>query len=649
MKKTNPNEEIRLTRSEVKRIEKAFTDPEFHKYWDEYIDEITDPEGRKEREEYILEQEKHNDLPPNTRLVRPEALLCMKTYTRRLLNNQGKKKYVDQKLFINICTSVHMDPPISQDVVQNGQKVQSWSLPYTLSKPRATKDNKGEVAMAVDVIFNTKCKEPIHREEFKKMLCDTAIEGVNTYLKEYTEKASLSYKVLSKMKYKGGIPELILMKKKPGEGQSALSENLKTENHLPEVMREIYGEKEKAKAKLEDPEPEVVDVDVTAEEAIKKQKRSRKRIKAYKEKPRYTVTESHVSDIGECFEGPTSELLPKNVKKLPKSLIIKIELPGVRSTKNAKLELQEKRLKFEYMENYILDIALPYYVNDRTAKAKYNKDQEVLTLEVDLDKGKNTTKKEPEVVDLTGIKKGEKEKPLETEEIVIPGLFNIYKPAGSTKPKEQEENKIDIKYKEEVQEDIPLPIQEPKDNSKALITEVEQPIIKKEVTEEVKEEEVDYKAAAIVESRYDFRQFGEFIILTYKVPGYKKETVTYKLTNNEMLLEVYDPSLKAIQRTCVTLFLPIVLNGSTIDYLVDFISIKLKKADSSKTWESLGYQISQLTEIEEKSQEESPPTLPAEEVEASQNKSAREEVEQRSIKTKTQYVHLKSSMIFSIY
>jgi hypothetical protein len=640
MKKPNPGEEMYLTHNEVKKLERALKDPEFQKYWNEYIDEITDPEGRKEREEYILEQEKHNDLPPNTRLVRPEALLCMKTYTRRLLNNQGARKYIDQKLFINICTTQYMDPPSSQDVVQNGQKVQSWSLPYTLSKPRATKDNKGEVAMSIDIIFNTKCKGSIHFGEFKKMLCDTAIEGVNTYLKEYNEKASQNYKVLSKMKYKGGVPEFILMKKQPGEGQSALSENLKAENHLPEVMREIYGEK--AKPKVEEPEPEVPDVDVTAAEAIKKQKKSKKRIKAYKEKPKYTITESHVSDFGECFEGPTSELLPKKVKKLPKSLTIKIELPGVRSTKNAKLELQEKRLKFEYMENYILDIALPYYVNDGTAKAKYNKDQETLTLEVDLDKAKNTMKREPEVADLTGIKKEEKEEPLETEEIVIPGLFNIYKPAET---KKQEENKIDIKYKQEVQEELPLKVQEPKDNSKALIIEVEQPVVKKE---EVKEEVVNYKTASIVEGKYDFRQFGEFVVLTYKVQGYNKETVTYKLTSNEMLLEVYDPSLKAVQRTCVTLFLPIVLTGSIIDYLVDFISIKLKKADASKVWESLGYQISQLTEIEEKPQEKLPPTLP-EKVEEPQNESAREEAEQRPSKTATQYVHLKSSMIFSIY
>eukprot|EP00826_Nyctotherus_ovalis_P016698 TRINITY_DN14849_c0_g2_i8.p1 TRINITY_DN14849_c0_g2~~TRINITY_DN14849_c0_g2_i8.p1 ORF type:complete len:651 (+),score=215.94 TRINITY_DN14849_c0_g2_i8:144-2096(+) len=648
-KKLTPNDDIQFTQEEFRRLKRAMENPEFYKHLEEYVNEVTDPAGRKEREEYMLEQEKRNDLPPNTRLVRPEAMLCMKTYTRRLLNSQGVRKYVDGKLFINVCTSPYMDPPASQDAIQNGQKVQSWSLPYTLSKPRLAKDNKGGTAMAIDIIFNTKCKASIHHEGFKKMLCDTAIDGVNTYLKEYTEKASQNYKVLQKMKYKGGVPELILLKKHREEGQSALSENLKAENHLPEVMREIYGEKEKTQAKTEE-EPEAPDVDITAAEAIQQQKKAKKkRIKAYKEKPKYTITESHVSDLGECFEGPTSELLPKTVKKIPQTLVIRIELPGVRSTKNAKLELQEKRLKFEYLENYILDIPLPYYVNDGSARAKYNKDRETLTVEVDVDKSRSALKKEPEIVDLTDIKKeNAKEEPLEVEEIVIPSLFNIYKSSEPPKPKDAkvktEESKVEVKFREERSEDVPVSPQEPKENTKPLITEVEGNEVKREVKKEVNEEVVDYKNAPTIEGKYDFRQFGEFVVLTYKVQGYKKETATYKLTTNEMLLEVFDPMLKAKQRTCVTLFAPVVLSGSSIDFLVDFISIKLKKADSSKVWESLGYEISQLTEVEEP-QEESPPPAAAE----PQEEDEAEEVEQKVERVPTQYVHLKSPMIFSIY
>ena len=241
-----------------------------------------------------MNTEKHNDLPPNTHLVRPESLMCVKTYTRRLFSTQGPRKYIDQKLFINICTSKFMEPPIKTDVIHEGQKMQNWSLPYTLSKPRATKDNKGDIAMSVDIIFNTKCRTSAQFPEFRKMLCDTALDAVNRYLKEYTEKASQNYKLLSKMKYKGGTPEFILMKKRPTEGQSALSENLKSENHLPKEIKDLYNQQNKQKDQKDDDEAEAPDVDVTAEEAIKQQKKSKKkmRIKAHNEAPK--IGRAHV-------------------------------------------------------------------------------------------------------------------------------------------------------------------------------------------------------------------------------------------------------------------------------------------------------------------------------------------------------------------
>eukprot|EP01022_Parablepharisma_sp_SALTPOND_P015577 TRINITY_DN2214_c1_g1_i1.p1 TRINITY_DN2214_c1_g1~~TRINITY_DN2214_c1_g1_i1.p1 ORF type:complete len:741 (-),score=129.72 TRINITY_DN2214_c1_g1_i1:2848-5070(-) len=671
-KKIDANDEVYLTRTEVKKIERALKDPEFHKYWAEYLDELTDPAGRKEREEYMLEQEKQNDLPPNTHLVRPETLLCLKTYTRRLLSGQGPRKYVDQKLFINICISPHMEPPGKVDVVQNGQKMQSWSLPYTLSKPRPTKDNKGEVCMAVDIIFNTKCKVSIRFDEFKKMLCDTAIDAVNTFLKEYNEKASQNYKLLKKLKYKGGVPEFILMKKRPAEGTSALSENLKTDSHMPQLMKELYDTKEKTKAQTKEKEDkgEELDVDVTATEAVKEQKKARKkrRIKAYNEAPKYTITESHLADIGECFNGPVNDLNEKAMRKAPKGLVIRIELPGVRSTKNAKLELQEKRLKFQYLENYILDVPLPYYVKEGSAKAKYDKDKEVLRLEVEVDRTKSQPRKEEKqetgIVDLTNLKKtqNKEEEQVEVEKIEIPSLFNIYKPPTNEQKKEKnEEPKVEIKYKTEPEEEPELntagEVKEISEKPKTLITEVEKSEKPKAEQPKPEEQPVDYKAAPKVEGKYDFKQLGEFIILTYKVKGYQKETVTHKITNNEMLLEVYDPGLKAIQRTCVTLFLPVVAKESHVDLLLDFICVKLKKADSSKVWESLGYQISQLTEIPEKPKEppqpESPvkePSKPAE-PEDRQNKmeQAEDALEQRQKRTAIQYVHLQSPMIFSIY
>jgi len=689
-KKINGKDDITLTRAEVKRIEKALKDPEFHKYWKDYLDELTDPAGRKEREDYMLEQQKSNDLPPNTILVRPEALMCLKTYTRRILSGQNAKKYVDQKLFINVCTSPHMDPPEQVEVMHNGQKMQNWSLPYTLSKPRAGKDSKGEICMTVDIIFNTKCKASTRFEEFKKMLCDTAIDAVNTYMKEYNEKASQNYKLLKKMKYKGGEPEFILMKKRDKtEGKSALSENLKTDSHLPQAIKEIYDVKDKSQTKekeKKDEEPEI-DVDVSAQEAIKEQHKKKRRIKAHNEEPKYTITESRPIDYGECFDGPSLDTNGMPQKKIPQSLIIRIELPGVRTTKNAKLEIQEKRLKFAYLENYILDTALPYYVNEKAAKAKYDKDKEVLIIEVEVDKTKHKEKSEEKseqnsIVDLTNIGKNAKntekkqEETVEVEKIEIPSLFNIYKPPTTTNPEKQNTKNNDkkpedalpeIKYKSEPEpEFLPNTNENKENNNKTLITEVKDLPEKEKNEPKLQEMPVDVMSVQKIEGKYDFKQLGEFVILTYKIKGYKKDTVTHILNNNEILLEVFDPNLKAIQRTCVTLRNPIVAEQSTFDLLVDFICIKLKKADPSKTWDQLGYNISQLAEPIKKPEEikkEENKNLEIIKKDESQNIEKKAEIEDRQEnlekienqlemkekKINFQYVNLQSPMIFNIY
>ncbi|MDR3582201.1 MAG: hypothetical protein P4L67_02915 [Candidatus Pacebacteria bacterium] len=700
-KKTHPNEEIYLTPQEVHKFKKALTDPEFQKYWDEYLKELTDPAGRKEREEFMLEQAKKNDLPPNTELVRPDALFCFKTYTRRLLTNQGAKKYIDQKLFVNVCTSGFIDPPDKMEVMNNGVKMYNWSVPYTLSKPRATRDNKEEVCMAIDIIFNSKCAGLSRFEEFKKMMCDTAIEGINTFFKEYHEKASQNYKLLKKLQYKGGVPEFILAKKRPDAGKSALSENLKTENHLPQSVKEIYDGQAKSKKKPETKEedvPEEVDVDVTAKEAIQNQKKSKhqKRIKAHNETPVYSIVESHSNvELTECFDGPeipkSRQQQQQQNKQLPNALTVKIGLPGVRNMKNAKLELKERRLKFEYLQNYILDVSLPYFVIEGSAKAKYDKEKEVLTVEVEVNKAKYTSATPPAkegVVDLTMLgKKGpETKEEIETEKVEIPNLFNIYKPDTEKKAApEDKKNQVEIKTRADLEpesEPLPAKVEETAaGEAKGLITEV--PVAAESKAKTGPEPAPDIEHAQRVEGKYDFKQLGDVVILLYRVKGYKKETVTSKLTNNEMLLEVYDPTLKAVQRTCVTLFLPIVARESTVETFIDFISVKLKKADPNKMWDSLGYSITQLStpppvleskvveskvavnagshadsqkkpeeESQQKPQQDKDQDYQDEEKEKERQdvmEKAEDALEQKERRGPAQFVHLRCPIIYSIY
>ena len=71
----------------------------------------------------------------------------------------------------------------------------------------------------------------------------------------------------------------------------------------------------------------------------------------------------------------------------------------------------------------------------------------------------------------------------------------------------------------------------------------------------------------------------ELVIINLAMKGYSKATdVHYALSENELLIEIKDQNQK-VHRLCKTLNKEIDVNQSTIEMLVDFIAVKLKKAD----------------------------------------------------------------------
>ena len=53
-------------------------------------------------------------------------------------------------------------------------------------------------------------------EAFRKFVCDSAIDGVNKVLAENNERVSNDYKVMKKLRCKGGDPGLITIKVETG-------------------------------------------------------------------------------------------------------------------------------------------------------------------------------------------------------------------------------------------------------------------------------------------------------------------------------------------------------------------------------------------------------------------------------------------------
>ena len=77
--------------------------------------------------------------------------------------------------------------------------------------------------------------------------------------------------------------------------------------------------------------------------------------------------------------------------------------------------------------------------------------------------------------------------------------------------------------------------------------------------------------------------------------GYSKlSDVHFALSENELLLEVKDAEGK-VHKVAKTLLKEIVVEESSVELLVDFIAIKMKKLDKEAHWDQLGYDIREFT------------------------------------------------------
>lgn len=75
-------------------------------------------------------------MPVGTKLIQPNALFCIKTSAKKLVN-ESNKQYFDQKTFINVCAHDEVDKPKKEYVkMPDGKAGYQWQLPYRVSKIR---------------------------------------------------------------------------------------------------------------------------------------------------------------------------------------------------------------------------------------------------------------------------------------------------------------------------------------------------------------------------------------------------------------------------------------------------------------------------------------------------------------------------------
>ena len=70
--------------------------------------------------------------------------------------------------------------------------------------------------------------------------------------------------------------------------------------------------------------------------------------------------------------------------KIPQSLTVRIHLKWIDNIQNAKLEINETTLLFEYPDLYYLDLNLKYKVDESRSKAKFDKSKSQLNLTIPI-------------------------------------------------------------------------------------------------------------------------------------------------------------------------------------------------------------------------------------------------------------------------
>lgn len=225
-----------MTKQELRNFTKAMEQPEFRSILNDYVKEISDPKNQAEYETYLRQLEEQGDLPVGTKLIKPIAAFCIKTSAKKLISDINKQ-YFDQKTFVNICFHEEIEKPERKHVTTpDGKSGYSWSLPYRVSKGRHDQDKNQQLCSTYDVVFNTDVGSFLINDDFKKFVCDTAIDGVNRVLAEHKEKCSQDYKILKNLKCKGGEPALLTIKV---QTQNKLLSNVDVAKHETQLQKEV--------------------------------------------------------------------------------------------------------------------------------------------------------------------------------------------------------------------------------------------------------------------------------------------------------------------------------------------------------------------------------------------------------------------------
>ncbi|KAH8869165.1 Protein kintoun [Schistosoma japonicum] len=418
----NESRELKLTSDEVLKLKKAFKDPEFQKLFKEYAEEISDPANKKRYEDEIrlmeLEQGMDvvfvNPIPGHCLKTRhwPDILHCSESKTIPKENSESARESV--KIFINVCQSDKVEcpemKPVTNSITRQGESNIYWSLPHCFIPPREDIDKAKKHAMVYDVAFNPKAFELAKSSvSIKELLDVTAIDGVQKqynlcFGKTFSQAQQLfSYRKKTHSECpRNGLPFTDPICDKHLLKTVRLLKGVQYKGVArPTVIRRRRSDYEQRQAELKKREAEDLKLCKSTE-----QEQAIKMLSSYPNysnpecldnsinkndgsktstpvKPDYSITYSSDFDLSNCRDSNDV-----NPLRPPDRLIINIKLPGLSSSSCVDLEVTKTHIHLISQKpiSYLLDLKLPYEVNDSEGTAKFDKSVHTLCITLPLAK-----------------------------------------------------------------------------------------------------------------------------------------------------------------------------------------------------------------------------------------------------------------------
>lgn len=322
-----------ITHEEYQILSDMMKKEEFRKLFFDYCEELNDPDNKKLYESELTQFEKERGV--DLTFINPEPGFVIKS------SIDG-----DKKCFINVAYCDKVEKP-SSTIHNNGT---NWKVPFTQAPPRNDYDKKKNNCIIYDVVFHTDTiKMAEHNKRFRQLVIDTALDGIQESFNAKIDRNNLKF---PKCKFKGIKKPTIIRKR---------SENPVDYEESP----------------LDAISPPIPKVNESPKIIKQSSNNNNSNDDGYT-KPTYKIVQRRDVDIQECVNDMHSKM---NIT-IPNDLVITIDLPLLRSTEDAKLDVTDKEvyLVSERPSKYKLHINLPYTVNENDGRAKFDKSKKKLVI-----------------------------------------------------------------------------------------------------------------------------------------------------------------------------------------------------------------------------------------------------------------------------